>query len=212
MRIRRFNESAEFEEIEDTLLEIYDLLGNPEKSEYNIGGKVAYTLIWPLGFVIDEYNGSKELDFISKVFDALKTIKSSQLRIRDYDVEFKIKDNLFVRLTPHNEEVSTSYKFVINHDYDIVTFSYGEITKFLKDRGYRIKNTEQDWYNHDENSSIKILTDAPNLVCQELVDLIGNECNEVGEDEIFLDFIYGDGFIELVPTEENLFVHLDRYN
>jgi hypothetical protein len=211
MRIRKFNESAEFEELEDTLLEIYDLLGNPEKSEYNIGGKLAYTLIWPLRFRIDEYNGSKELDFISKVFDALKTIKSSQLRIRDYDVEFKIEDNLFVRLTPHNE-VSTSYKFVINHDYDIVTFSYGEITKFLKDRGYRIKNAEQDWYNDDENSSIKILTDAPNLVCQELVDLIGNECNEVDEDEIFLDFIYGDGFIELVPTEEDFFVHLDRYN
>jgi hypothetical protein len=50
------------------------------------------------------------------------------------------------------------------------------------------------------------------LVCQELVDLIGNECNEVDEDEIFLDFIYGDGFIELVPTEEDFFVHLDRYN
>jgi len=211
MKIKKFNESTEFEELEDTLLEIYDLLGEPEKSEYNIGGKLAYTLVWSLGFRIDEYNGSKELDFISKVFDALKTIKSSQLRIRDYDVEFKIEDNLFVRLTPHNE-VSTSYKFIIDHDYDIVAFSYGEITKFLKDRGYRIKNAEQDWYNDDENSSIKILTDAPNLVCQELVDLIANEANKDDEDEIFLDYIFGDGFIELVPTEDNFFVHLDRYN
>ena len=96
MKIKKFNESTEFEEIEDTLLDIYDLLGDPHKSEYNVGNKIAYTLSWDLGFTISEYNGSKELDLITEVFDVLKTIKSSQSRVLDYDVEFTIESKKLV--------------------------------------------------------------------------------------------------------------------
>jgi len=113
MKIKRFNESSEFEEIEDTLLDIYDLLGEPTKDEYKVGSKTGYTLRWELGFQIDEFNGVDELDKITKVFDILKGIRSSQSRISGYDIEFKITHILIIRLTPHSDEVSDSYKFFI---------------------------------------------------------------------------------------------------
>jgi len=209
MRIRKFNESAEFEELEDTLLEIYDLLGNPEKSEYNIGGKLAYTLVWPMGFRIDEYNGYKEIDLISKVFDLLKVIKSSQLRIKDYDVEFKIENRLFVRLTPHSSEVSTSYEFFVEDSYNGIILSYSEISKFLKDRGYRVKSAESDSEGSSESSTVVISTDAPRSVCSDLAIMINSEIEESCSDPISV--YSGDGFISITPEEE-CFVRLDRYN
>ena len=74
----------------DTLLDIYDLLGDPRKEEYKVGDKTAYTLKWTLGFQVDEFNGVEELEKISKVFDIIKSIRSSQSRISGYDIEFKI--------------------------------------------------------------------------------------------------------------------------
>lgn len=214
MKIKKFNESTEFEEIEDTLLDIYDLLGEPNKSEYNVGNKIAYTLSWDLGFTISEYNGSKELDLITKVFDVLKTIKSSQSRVLDYDVEFKLTSSLIVRLTPHSDEISSSYKFFIEQKWRSVFFSYGEIAKFLKDRGYRIKDTDVDEYNHGDNSSVSISTDAPGEVMVELATMITNELEALDNDTydrpVFVTG--GNGNLSITPEEEKCYAELDRYN
>jgi hypothetical protein len=214
MKIKRFNESTEFEEIEDTLLEIYDLLGEPNKSEYNVGKKIAYTLSWDLGFTISEYNGSKELDLITKIFDLLKTIKSSQSRVLDYDVEFRLTSSLIVRLTPHSDEISSSYKFFIEQKWRSVIFSYGEITKFLKDRGYKIKNTGIEEYNYGDNSSVSISTDAPGEVMTELATMISNELEALDDDDydrpVFVTG--GNGNLSITPEEEKCYAELDRYN
>lgn len=214
MKIKRFNESTEFEEIEDTLLEIYDLLGEPNKSEYSVGKKIAYTLSWDLGFTISEYNGSKELDLITKIFDLLKTIKSSQSRVLDYDVEFRLTSSLIVRLTPHSDEISSSYKFFIEQKWRSVIFSYGEITKFLKDRGYKIKNTGIEEYNYGDNSSVSISTDAPGEVMTELATMISNELEALDDDDydrpVFVTG--GNGNLSITPEEEKCYAELDRYN
>lgn len=214
MKIKKFNESSEFEEIEDTLLEIYDLLGDPNKSEYSVGNKMAYTLSWKLGFTISDYNGSKELEVMSKVFDVLKTIKSSQARVSGYDVEFKITDYLFIRLTPHSDEVSSSYKFFIKQEWRAVIFSYGEISKFLKDRGYRIKDTEVEEYNYGDNSSVSISTDAPREVMMELATMISNELESLDSDEYDRPVYVtsGLGILSITPENEKCYVELDRYN
>jgi len=214
MKIKRFNESTEFEEIEDTLLHIYDLLGNPNKSEYNVGNKIAYTLSWDLGFTISEYNGSKELDLITKVFDVLKTIKSSQSRVLDYDVEFRLTSSLIVRLTPHSDEISSSYKFFIEQNWRSVIFSYGEIAKFLKDRGYKIKNTDIEEYNYGDNSSVSISTDAPGEVMTELATMISNELDALDDDDYDRPvFVTGGiGNLSITPEEEKCYAELDRYN
>ena len=214
MKIKRFNESTEFEEIEDTLLDIYDLLGNPNKSEYNVGNKIAYTLSWDLGFTISEYNGSKELDLITKVFDVLKTIKSSQSRVLDYDVEFRLTSSLIVRLTPHSNEISSSYKFFIEQNWRSVIFSYGEIAKFLKDRGYKIKNTDIEEYNYGDNSSVSISTDAPGEVMIELATMISNELDALDDDDYDRPvFVTGGiGNLSITPEEEKCYAELDRYN
>lgn len=208
MKIKKFNESSEFEEIEDTLLEIYDLLGEPNKSEYSVGNKMAYTLSWKLGFTISDYNGSKELEVMSKVFDVLKIIKSSQARVSGYDVEFKITDYLFIRLTPHSDEVSSSYKFFIEQEWRAVIFSYGEISKFLKDRGYKIKNVYED------NSSVSISTDAPREVMMELATMISNELESLDDEEYDRPVIVrgGTGSLSIIPENEKCYVELDRYN
>ena len=214
MKIKRFNESSEFEEIEDTLLDIYDLLGEPTKDEYKVGSKTGYTLRWELGFQIDEFNGVDELDKITKVFDILKGIRSSQSRISGYDIEFKITHILIIRLTPHSDEVSDSYKFFIEQDGRMVLFSYGEIAKYLKDRGYRIKTVELEMYNHDDNSMFTVRTDAPGEVCVQLATLVKNELEKLSEDELDRPIFvtgYNNG-IEFVPEEEKCYVELDRYN
>ena len=214
MKIKKFNESTEFEEIEDTLLEIYDLLGEPRKTDYNVGKKIAYTLSWDLGFTISEYNGSKELDLITKVFDVLKTIKSSQSRISDYDVEFKLTSSLIVRLTPHSDEVSSSYKFFIKQEWRSVVFSYGEIAKFLKDRGYRIKDTDVEEYNYGDNSSVSISTDAPGEVMVELATMISNELEALDNEDYDRPVFVTGGVnsLSITPEEEKCYVELDRYN
>lgn len=214
MKIKKFNESTEFEEIEDTLLEIYDLLGEPRKTDYNVGKKIAYTLSWDLGFTISEYNGSKELDLITKVFDVLKTIKSSQSRISDYDVEFKLTSSLIVRLTPHSDEVSSSYKFFIKQEWRSVVFSYGEIAKFLKDRGYRIKDTDVEEYNYGDNSSVSISTDAPGEVMVELATMISNELEALDNEDYDRSVFVTGGVnsLSITPEEEKCYVELDRYN
>jgi len=214
MKIKRFNESTEFEEIEDTLLDIYDLLGEPNKSEYSVGNKIAYTLSWDLGFTISEYNGSKELDLITKVFDVLKTIKSSQSRVLDYDVEFRLTSSLIVRLTPHSDEISSSYKFFIEQKWRSVIFSYGEIAKFLKDRGYKIKNTDIEEYNYGDNSSVSISTDAPGEVMTELATMISNELDALDDDDYDRPvFVTGGiGNLSITPEEEKCYAELDRYN
>lgn len=214
MKIKKFNESTEFEEIEDTLLEIYDLLGEPRKTEYNVGKKIAYTLSWDLGFTISEYNGSKELDLITKVFDVLKTIKSSQSRISGHDVEFKLTSSLIVRLTPHSDEVSSSYKFFIKQEWRSVVFSYGEIAKFLKDRGYRIKNTDVEEYNYGDNSSVFISTDAPGEVMVEIANMISNELEALDNEDYDRPVLITGGVnsLSITPEEEKCYVELDRYN
>lgn len=214
MKIKKFNESTQFEDIEDTLLEIYDLLGEPRKSEYNVGEKIAYTLTWDLGFTIFEYNGSKELDLMSKVFDALKTIKSSQSRISDYDIEFKLNSSLFIRLTPHSDEVSSSYNFFVKQDGRQVIFSYGEISKFLKDRGYRIKDTDVEEYNLGDNSSVEISTDAPREIMVELATMITTELEALDEDDYDRPVFVTGGTrsLSITPEEEKCYVELDRYN
>jgi len=214
MKIKRFNESNEFEEIEDTLLDIYDLLGEPRKSEYKVGNKNGYTLSWPLGFQFDEFNGVDKLDKITKVFDTIKGIRSSQSRISGYDIEFKITHLLMVRLTPHSDEISDSYKFYIKQDGRVVLFSYGEIAKFLKDRGYRIKTVNVEEYNSGDNSMFTIKTDAPGEVCVQLATLVKNELEELSEDELDRPIIvtgYNNG-IEFMPEEEKCYAELDRYN
>jgi len=214
MRLKRFNESVEFEEIEDTLLDIYDFLGEPRKEEYKVGDKNAYTLKWNLGFQVDEFNGVDKLEKITKVFDIIKSIRSSQSRISGYDIEFKITHQLIIRLTPHSDEISDSYKFFIKQDGRVVMFSYGEISKFLKDRGYRIRTADVDEYNSGDNSMFTVRTDAPGDVCVQLATLVNQELSLLSEDELDRRIFvtgYNNG-IEFMPEEEKCYAELDRYN
>lgn len=214
MRLKRFNESVEFEEIEDTLLDIYDFLGEPRKEEYKVGDKNAYTLKWNLGFQVDEFNGVDKLEKITKVFDIIKSIRSSQSRISGYDIEFKITHQLIIRLTPHSDEISDSYKFFIKQDGRVVMFSYGEISKFLKDRGYRIKDTDVEVYNLDDNSSVSISTDAPSEIMVELATMITTELEALDEDDYDRPVFVTGGTrsLSITPEEEKCYVELDRYN
>lgn len=227
MRIKMFNESIEFEEIEDTLIDIYDILGDPKKSEFKVGDKLAYVLRWELPFSISQYNGVKELDQIAKVLECVRNVKSSQNRLTGYDVEFKISNILFIRLTPISDNPSTNYKFFVKQDFRSIIFSYGEIAKFFKDRGYSIKSVDDPTDKSSETSEVIVMSNAPSEVCQELTNLINNEISLVYKDNWesndegghlhAYNSIYrkvscesGEGYIRIYPEEEKTWIEIDN--
>lgn len=212
MRIKMFNESVEFEEIEDALLDIYDTFGEPNKSEFNVGDKISYILRWELPFSIGQYNGVDELEKITKVLECVKNLKSTQSRIVGYDVEFKISNMLFIRLTPISQDVSSTYNFFIKQDWRSIIFSYGEIAKFLKDRGFTIKSVDDTFDEYSEQSEITIITNATTETCQELANLINNEIFKRTEDESLdrdITCISGLGYIKIYPDQEKTHIELD---
>jgi hypothetical protein len=125
-----------------------------------------------------------------------------------------LNSSLFIRLTPHSDEVSSSYNFFIKQDGRQVIFSYGEISKFLKDRGYRIKDTDVEVYNLDDNSSVSISTDAPSEIMVELATMITTELEALDEDDYDRPVFVTGGTrsLSITPEEEKCYVELDRYN
>jgi hypothetical protein len=209
MKIRKFNESVEFEDIEDTLLEIYDVLGEPYKSEFDILGQKAYLLRWNLSFSMGIYNGVKELEPITKVLDCIKNIKSSQSRIRGYNIEFKITNILFIRLTPIPDKPSENYKFYVGSESRNVIFSYSEISKFFTDRGYTIKDIKEDEDMNYDTVSIEIVTDANRETHIEFIEMINQEIKASKLLRPVYSYISGNSTI-IRPEDEKTYVRLDQ--
>lgn len=169
-------ESDSFEEIEDTLLDIYDILGKPRISTFDVGENPAYVLRWNLDFSISEYNGVDVLDKMSLLFNCISNIKSSQKRISGYDIEFKIGVYFFIRLIPHSKSKSDKYNFIERiFTRKFIDLSYTEIIKFFKDRGYSI-NVD---YVHDIHfNHITISTKASQDIINEFITMFKSDLNE----------------------------------
>jgi hypothetical protein len=204
------NESKDFEEIEDHIIPISDILGKPNVATLNYGEQVGYVFKWNLQFKLEEYNGSKEVQDIIKVFECVKELTSAMKRIEGYDVEFKIDNSLFVRISPKTQHDDNDYKFIVGQNWRNVIINYGQVAKFFKDQGYSIRNTKTEDNEYEETSSLYIITDAPNYVTRQFEDLFKAEFNyEYIDEETInrkINCNTNGGMIYIFPEDEKTFI------
>jgi len=94
------HESTYSKEVQDNLISINKLLGKPDFSSFQINEKEGYIFRWEPNIYLDEYNGIKEINKISEVFNSVKKLQESQIILDKFDMDFKIEDKLYIRLTP----------------------------------------------------------------------------------------------------------------
>jgi len=94
------HESSASEEVRKNLASINQLLGKPDFSTFKINEEEGYVFRWEPNIYLDEYNGIKEINKISEVFNSVKKLQESQIILDRFDMDFKIEDKLYVRLTP----------------------------------------------------------------------------------------------------------------
>jgi len=205
------NESLSFEEIEQQVLEISSVLGKPNVVTLNFGKDVGYVFKWDLKLNIEEYNGSVEIERVKKLFSMIEEISLAMKRVQDYDVEFKIKEHLYVRFIPHTES-SESYEFIIGQNWREIRLDYSQVVKFFKDRGFRVKDVKLVDIEYKETTEVKIITDADELARSEFVSLFNDEANKKYNEteEINRFVICEDRGTEILiyPQEDQTFINI----
>jgi hypothetical protein len=94
------HESSASEEVQKNLASINQLLGNPDSSTFKINEGEGYVFRWRSDFFLDEYNGIREINKLSEVFNSVKKLQESQIILDKFDMDFKIEDKLYIRFTP----------------------------------------------------------------------------------------------------------------
>lgn len=207
------NESLSFEEIEGHVLEISNVLGKPNVVTLNFGKEVGYVFKWDLKFNVEEYNGSLEIERIKKLFSMIEEISLAMKGVQDYDVEFKIKEHLYVRFIPHTES-SESYEFILGQKWREIGIDYSQVVKFFKDGGFRVKDVKMIDNEYKESTEVKIITDADELARSEFVTLFNDEANRkyIETEELNRLVICEDRGIEILiyPEEEKTFINIQQ--
>ena len=203
-------ENIEFEDIEDALLSIYDTYGEPRVVRSNIDGGLAHSLRWDLGFSLNEYSGVEALDKTAKLFTSLSELKSTQKRLTQFDVDFKVSGTmLFVRFIPKKQSKQAGdYKFILGQDWREVQLKYSEIVRFFRDKGFKILNVEFEDNEAYETSSVIISTNADAQTLMEFERIFGENLEEKEVDRSVEIGLNG-GRIEIYPSEEKTYVVLD---
>lgn len=203
-------ENVEFEDIEDALLSIYDTYGEPKVIKSNIDGGLAYGLRWDLGFSLNEYSGVDVLDKTAKLFTSLSELKSTQKRLTQFDVDFKVSGTmLFVRFIPKKQSKEAGgYKFILGQNWREVQLKYSEILRFFRDKGLKILNVDFEDNEAYETSSVIISTNADAQTLMEFERIFGENLEEKEVDRSVEIGLNG-GRIEIYPPEEKTYVVLD---
>ena len=140
-------------------------------------------------------------------------ISLTMKRVRDYDVEFKIKEHLYVRFIPHTES-SESYEFILGQKWREIRIDYSQVVKFFKDRGFRVKDVKMIDIEYKESTEVKIITDADELARSEFVTLFNDEANRkyIETEELNRLVICEDRGIEILiyPEEEKTFINIQQ--
>lgn len=205
------NESVDIEEIEDYLLNINDILGKPTKKSMGSGNFIIYEFYWQLGVNINVYNSIPQMDKILLIFSLLKELKTSQARINEYDIEFKISGVILsVRITSkHSKVKSDEYEFFIEQSRRETLLSYSEIIRFFKDSGYSVINIVEEDDEYSEISSLKIYTNADIDTNNRFAQMLIDEFDE-NSDEIYNEFDVRstNNYISIYPEHEKSYISL----
>ena len=205
------NESKGFVELEGYILPITDVIGKHSVATLNFGDEVGYVFRWNLGFNISQYNGTKEVVDILKVFECLQDVSEAMNRLKSYIVDFKIDENsLSVRMTPKSESDSQDYKFIVGQNWRNIILDYAQIVKFFRDRGFSVRSAKIKDNEYNETSDVTITTDADIIAVNEFEDLFKSEFNYHYIDEETINRkitcdVNGSN-IYIYPTEEETYV------
>ena len=205
------NESKSIEEIEDYLLNINDVLGEPKKWNHGNKGFFIYEFEWNLGYDISIYNNVEKIEDIKKIVNILQEIKTAQVRIEGHDLDFKITNNKFsVRITTNKSSDTSTYNFIVGQDWREIRLSYFEIVRFFKSKGYSVLKTElRDESEMIGMASVYIVTNADAATNGEFINLLSNEIQSKSDDNtIDRDIacsIEGNGIL-VYPVEEKTYV------
>ena len=123
-------ESISAEEVEDYFLNIEYIFGKPKIKSY---GDDIFEFEWNINLRIDEYNTVDSVDKILDAMSSLREIKTSQSRLLDYNVEFKMTNTLNVKITKKNID-KKNFKCSIYYNRTIVeeSISKGNLALFEK--------------------------------------------------------------------------------
>jgi hypothetical protein len=207
------NESTDLQDFKDQLISIYDILGEPQTATMRFGEKLGYVFKWNLSFDIDQYNSEKEMMDLVTVFDIVRN-QISSIRLKDYDVEFKIDGGFFIRLTPHTQDLGEGYKFVVGQNWRQIIVDHDQVTKFFKDRGYSIRSSKVFDNQLNETSNIVITTDSDLITTKQFEELFNAEIHKLyNEDETINRLIecnVSNQTIYISPDESKTYVVFDR--
>ncbi len=198
----------DIEEIEDYFLNINDVLGEPNKKTMGSGGFIVYEFIWTTDINIYQYNDVSKIDKILIFFNSIKELKTSQIRINNYDIEFKISGlTLSARVTPKGKSESNKYKFFINQDWRETRLKYSEIIRFFKDKGYSVVDIDEDVNEYSDSSSLTIYTNAKLDINSEFATLLEDEFEKNAE-KIDREFSIraADTYISINPISEKTYI------
>lgn len=203
-------ENVEFEDIEDALLPIYDTYGEPRVVKVNVDGGTAYSLRWDLEFGLGEYNGVEVLDKTAKLFTSLSELKSTQKRLAQFDIDFKVSGTmLFVRFIPKNQsQESGNYKFIIGQNGREIQLKLSEIIRFYRDKGVKIKNIEYTDNEVSDNCGITISTESDRVTNGEFEDIFNSQYRDMNIDRE-IGASSGTNLVSIEPFEEKTYVVLD---
>jgi len=202
------SQSVDIEEIEDYFLNINDALGEPTKKSIDGDKFTIYEFTWTIDINIYQYNDVSKIEKLLIFFDSVKELKTSQLRINEYDIEFKLSGlTLSVRVTPKGKSESNKYKFFINQDWRETRLKYSEIIRFFKDKGYSVVDIDEDVNEYSDSSSVTIYTNANLDINNEFASLLEDEF-EKNSEEIYHEFSIraADTYISINPISEKTYI------
>jgi|LakMenEpi03Aug12_release.lakeMendotaPanAssembly.Ray.scaffolds.fasta_scaffold669663_1 hypothetical protein len=207
------NESTNPQELKDQFSTLQDILGEPQTATIRFGDKIGYVFRWSLDFNIGEYQGETEMENMLKVFEIIRSVVPN-IKMKDYDVEFKIDEYFYVRLTPRTEDLGEGYKFVVGQNWRNIIIDYGQVSKFFKDRGFSIRSSKSNEEHFSQSSHLVIKTDADFLTTNQFANKLNEEINHLYNEEESINLLaeckVSDNVIFITPDEDKTYVIFDR--
>lgn len=215
--LRKFNEDTnsnfDISDLNESLLEVSDKLGEPTINTFQIGNDTGYVVQYSIPIATI---GEMTTDVFYDAIDTLYSTKDDILQTADrFSDRFQttISQNagkLKIRLTPIKKQEGR-YRFLKDCSGRSVVVSESEIRRWAMDNGLTINSIDNDDEEAYEMSSLDITFSSSNGL-QALVDLIDVEKDEWrekrgGELDREFDVYLNDNTLSLIPNEEKTYIY-----
>lgn len=215
MRILKFNESFDNNDILENFQNISDILGDPEFKKIDFNNSHKYVLTWKFDF--DLTNKSKAIEIIpnlKSIVDELDDVLSAVDRLPDFEILISFRKELIIELLPKKNE-SGNYSFIKDFLYGrVLIINREEIERYAINNNAIVTKYDTTYSMSEitETNELLITFNIPGDYISNLHELISSEIIEKsGEDfENFNGRSYEVGLnsksISIYPLEEKSYV------